>query len=151
MVMLGCFMGLLAVGVFSLRFACTPMDFREDIRSAELAQMRRASEARIEAREQVVRELIDQRYTLAEAIEQFLELDRQWPELISKAQADRSQEERIYDHISLRVQDVLHDHPEQASNVLRRLEQEFEKLRSERQTPSTADKNPTEHRSANKK
>ena len=58
MVMLGCFMGLLAVGVFSLRFACTPMDFREDNRSAELAQMRRASEARIEAREQVVRELI---------------------------------------------------------------------------------------------
>ena len=88
---------------------------------------------------------------MAEAIEQFLELDRQWPELISKVQADRSQEERIYDHICLRVQDVLHDHPEQASIVLRRLEQEYEKLRTERQTPSTAEKEPTEPRSSNKK
>jgi hypothetical protein len=150
-VIVGCFIGLLAVGVFSLRFACTPMDFREDIRSSELAEMRRASEARIEAREQVVRNLIAQRYSLAEAIEHFLELDRQWPELLSKVQADQSPQERVYQHIHWRIEDALRDRPEQASIVLRRLEQEYAKLRTEEQTPSAAEKEPTEHRPLNTK
>jgi hypothetical protein len=149
-VIVGCFVGLLAVAVFCLRFVCT-IDFREDIRSAELAEMRRASDARLEARDHVVRDLIAQRYTLVEAIEQFLELDRHWPELLSKARADQSQEERIYEHIRLRVQDVLHDRSEQASIVLPRLEQEYEKFRTNGQTPSTAEKDPTEQRSVNKK
>jgi hypothetical protein len=151
MVMLGCFMGFLAVGAFSLRFACTPMDLQEDIRDAELAQMRRASEARLEARDQLVRDLIAQRYSLAKTLEQFLELDRQWPELISKVQADQSQQERVYQHIRWRVEDALRDRPEQASIVLRRLEQEYEKLRTERQIPSAAEKEPAQHRSRNKK
>jgi hypothetical protein len=140
LVSVGGFMGLLAVGVFCLRFACTPADFREDVRSAELTEMRLTSDDRLEARDQVVRELIAQRYTLAEAIEQFLELDRQWPELVTKVQYGRSHDERIYEHIRLQVKDVLHDHPEQASRVLRRLEQEYEKHRSARQTPSAAQK-----------
>jgi hypothetical protein len=151
LVIVGGFMGLLAVGVFSLRFACTPADLREDIRSTQLAEMRRASDARLEARDQVVRDLIAQRCTLAEAIEQFLELDRQWPDLISKVPAGRSHEERIYEHIRLRVKDVLRDHPEQASIVLCRLEQEYEKLRTERPTPSAAEKEPTEPRAVNTK
>jgi hypothetical protein len=138
-VIVGCFVGLLAVAVFCLRFSCT-IDFREDIRSAELAEMRRASESRLEARDHVVRDLIAQRYTLGEAIEQFLELDRQWPELLPKVQAVRSQEERVYQHIRWRVEDALRDRPEQASIVLRRLEQEYEKFRTESQTPSPAEK-----------
>jgi hypothetical protein len=138
-VIVGCFVGLLAVAVFCLRFACT-IDFREDIRSVELAEMRRASESRLEARDHVVRDLIAQRYTLGEAIEQFLELDRQWPELLSKARAGRSQEERVYQHIRWKVEDALRDRPEQASIVLRRLEQEYEKFRTESQTASPAGK-----------
>jgi hypothetical protein len=39
-VIIGCSIGLRAVGVFSRRFACTLMDFREDIRSPELEKMR---------------------------------------------------------------------------------------------------------------
>ena len=150
-VILGCFMGLLAVGVFGLRFACTPIDFREDLRSAELDKMRRANRDRRQARDHVVRALIAARCTLAEAIAQFLELDRQWPEVISKVLAYRFQEERVYQNLRLRVQEMLHDHPDQAAIVLRRLEREYEKLRSERQTPSTTAKEPAEPRSRNKK
>src|SRR5262249_46673917 len=150
-VIVGCFMGLLAVGVLSLRFACTPMDFREDLRSAELDKMRRANLDRREARDHVVRALIGQRGTVAEAIAHFLELDRQWPEVISKVLAYQFQEERFYQNIRLRVKEMLHDHPEQASIVVRRLEQEYEELRTERQTPSTAAKEPAEPRSWNKK
>jgi hypothetical protein len=106
--------------------------------------------ARLEARDQVVRDLIAQRYTLPEAIEQFLERDRKWPELVSKADAGQSQYERIYQYIRFMVEDVLHDHPEQASIVLRWLEQEYEKLCIARRTPSAAEKESTEPRSLNK-
>jgi hypothetical protein len=112
--------------------------------------MRQATLARLEARDQVVRDLIAQRYTLAEAIEQFLELDRQWPDLISKVQHGRSDEERIYEHIRFMVENMLHDHPEQASIVLGRLEQEYKKLRTERRTPSAAEKEPAAPKSLNK-
>jgi hypothetical protein len=150
-VIIGCFMGLLALCVFGLRFSCTAPDFQEQIRSAKLAEMRRANLDRLEARDQVVRALIAQRCTVAEAIEQFLELDRQWPDVISKVLAYQSQEERVYQNIRLRVKEMLHDHPEQASIVLRRLEQEYEKLRADGQTRSAAETEPVEPRSLNKK
>lgn len=128
LVSVGCFMGLLAVGVFGLRLACTPMDLREVNRSAELEDMRRATDARLKAKDQVVSHLIAQRHTLAEAIEQFLELDRQWPDLVSKVQDSQSQQERTYQYIRWKIENKLHDRPDQASIVLRRLEQEYEKL-----------------------
>jgi hypothetical protein len=130
-VIVGGFMGLLAAGVFGLRFACTPMDFREIDRSAELEEMRRATLARLAARDQVVRDLIAKRYTLAEAIEQFRKLDLPQPNFIAKLQDGLSPQEKSYQYIRWLVEDALHDHPEQVLIVLRRLEQEHEKLRSE--------------------
>jgi hypothetical protein len=139
----GCFLGLLAVGVFSLRFACTTPDFEEEIRGAKLAEMQQATSARLEARSQVVRELIAQRCTLAEVIEQFLKLDPPWPYLFPKVPAGQSPQEKSYQYICFMVEDQLRDHPEQASIVLCRLEREYEKLRTDRRAPSAAEKVPT--------
>ncbi len=139
-VIIGCSMGLLAVGVFSLRFACTAPDFREEIRGAELAEIRRDALTRLEARDQVVRELIAQRCTLAKAIEQFMKLDPPRPDLLPEVPAEQSPQEKSYQYIRFMVEDTLHDHPEQASIVLRWLEQEYEKYRAERQVPTTTEK-----------
>ncbi len=113
--------------------------------------MGRATFARLEARDQVVRALIAQRCTLAQAIERYLELDRQWPDITSKVLASQSQEERLYKNIRLRVKDLLHDSPEQASILLRRLDQEYEKLRTQRPISPAAEKEPTEPRAVNTK
>jgi hypothetical protein len=129
----GFFVGFLAFGLYGLCMAFTPMDIREADRSAELEQMRRATFGRIEARNQVVHELIAERCTLPEAIAEYLQLDRHWPDYpteIAKERADRSQEENAYRYIRVKVQVVLRDHPDQAALVLRRLEQEHEKLRT---------------------
>ena len=142
----GCSLGLLGVGLFGLRFAYNLPDFREEFRSAKLAEMRRTTLDRLDARDQVVRDLIAQRYTLAEAIEHFLKLDQPCPDLVSKALAGQSPQEKSYQYIRSMVEDVLQDHPEQASIVLRRLERDYEKLRSERQTRSTPYKEPAEPR-----
>jgi hypothetical protein len=150
-VIFGCSLGLLGVGVFGLRFACNLPDFREEFRSAKLAEMRRTTLTRLEARDQVVRNLIAQRYSLAEAINQFRELDRQGPGIVSKAETGQSRQEKNYQFIHLMVEDVLQDHPERASLVLRRLERDYEKLRAERQTPSTTEKEPAEPGSLNTK
>jgi hypothetical protein len=139
----GCFLGLLAVGVFSLRFACTEPDFQEEIREAKLVGMRKETLIRLEARDQVVRDLIAQRCTLAEAIEQFLKLDRPWPYPYPKVPAGQSPQEKSYEYIRFMVEAKLHDHPEQASIVLGRLEREYEKLRTDRRAPSAAEKVPT--------
>jgi hypothetical protein len=72
LLIIGCFIGVLAVGVSGLHFDCTLTDLREANRRAELEKKQKATLARLEARTQVVRDLIAQRYTLAEAIEQFL-------------------------------------------------------------------------------
>jgi hypothetical protein len=140
-VIVGCCIGLLAVGVFSLRFACTAPDFQEDIRGAELAEMRRDTLTRLEARDKVVRELISQKCTLADAIEQFIKLDPPWPDLLPRVPASQSPQEKNYQYIRFMVEDQLHDDPEQASIVLRRLELEYEKLPAERQTLATTEKN----------
>ena len=49
-------------------------------REAKLREMHEATHRRREAKRQVAEEVIAQRQTLAEAIEQFRILDRQWPE-----------------------------------------------------------------------
>jgi hypothetical protein len=133
-VFVGCSLGLLGVGIFGLRLACDLPDFREEYRGVKLAEMRRTALDRLNARDQVVRDLIAQRCALAEAIEHFLKLDQSWPDLASKAPAGKSPQEKSYQYIQSMVEDVLENHPEQASIVLRRLEHDYEKLRTERQT-----------------
>jgi hypothetical protein len=143
---IGCFMGLLAVGVFSLRFACPAPDFQEEIREAKLVGMRRETLIRLEARDQVVRDLIAQRCTLTEAIEKFLKLDPPWPYLVPKVPPGHSPQEKSYQYICFLVEAKMHVHPEQASIVLRRLERDYEKLRAQRQAPSATKKEGAEPR-----
>jgi hypothetical protein len=151
LLIIGFFMGLLAVGVFSLRFACTAPDFQEEIRGAKLAAMEQEVLIRRETRDQVVRDLIDQRCTLAEAIENFAKLDLPWPYLAPKVPAGASPLDKSYQYIRFMIEGKPRDQPEQASIVLLRLEREYEKLRTGRQTPSTTEKHPAESRSSNKK
>jgi hypothetical protein len=108
--------------------------------------MQQANSARLEARTRVVGDLIAQQCTLAEAIEQFLKLDPPWPYLFPKVPADQSPQEKSYQYICFMVEDQLRDHPEQASIVLGRLEQEYEKLRTDERAPSAAEKDPTEQK-----
>jgi hypothetical protein len=139
-VLVASFVGLLAAGLFALRFACSPADFRELRRSEELEQRQRATARRIEARQQVVQELIAQRRTLAEAIAHFQEVDRDWPdytaELPQRFGWEWVGEEKAYRYILSTVQDLLHDRPEESAAVIGRLDKEYQQLQAGKRAPS---------------
>ena len=133
-------LGLLAVGVLGLRLACTSADLSAVHRNEELEQLREATFSRVEVRQRVVRQVIDRRRTLAEALERFQELDREWPDFsgqASEARAGRTEDEWAYQHILVIVEESLRERPEKAAAVLRRLEKEYRQLHADRQTPST--------------
>ena len=94
-------------------------------RDEELDQLQEATFRRIEARQRVVDEVIDGRRTLAEAIEWFQELDREWPDYseVIPAWAESRHEVR-HRCILAMVLRVLRDRPEELSALLRRLEHE---------------------------
>src|SRR5262249_22681118 len=79
---------LTVLGCFGLRFACNPEDLRSLLREVrhreELQQAQQASLRRLEAREQVVRDLIAQRCSLKEALARFQDLDSEWPDSLPK-------------------------------------------------------------------
>jgi hypothetical protein len=130
---------VLAVCVVSLRFACPPVDLSAIRRNEELEQLREATFRRLEARRRVVREVIDRRCTLAEAVERFEELDQEWPdyrEVDPRIRALGSREEWSYRRILVIVEEILHDRPEEASAVLRRLEKEYQHQRVGEPLPS---------------
>ncbi|HEY7308918.1 MAG TPA: hypothetical protein VH643_06065 [Gemmataceae bacterium] len=133
-------LGLLAVCVFGLRLACTPADLSALHRNEELEQLREATFHRVGARQRMVRELIDRRRSLAQALERFEELDRDWPDFSPQAaeeRAGRSEDEWAYQHILVIVRESLRDRPEEAAAVLRRLEKDYRQLQADGQTPST--------------
>ncbi|HEY7312648.1 MAG TPA: hypothetical protein VH643_25005 [Gemmataceae bacterium] len=131
---------VLAVCVFSLRFACTPADLSAIHRNEKLEQLRAATFRRVEVRQRMVRELIDRRRTLAEAIERLEELDREWPdysEASPRVPALGTREERSYRYIRADAEEILRDRPEEAAAVLRRLEEEYQQLRAGEPVPSS--------------
>lgn len=143
------FASVLAVCVFGLRFACSPVDVSAFQRNEELNQSLRATFRRMEARRQVVRELIDRRCTLAEAMEQFQELDEALPDFLvatPEVPTGGSNQERRYRLLREEVETILHNRPAELSEVLRRLEKEYQQLPSDRPPPSTAAKERTEGR-----
>src|SRR5262249_55605118 len=116
-------LGLLVVCVFSLRFACSPADLSAIHRNEELEQLRAATLRRVDARQRVVREVIDRRRTLAEAIERLEELDREWPdysEKVPEVPPLGTREERSYRYLRQEVEAILRDRPEEVTSVLRR-------------------------------
>jgi hypothetical protein len=137
----GSFVGLLAAGLFSVRFACSPVDFREVDRSEDLEKRHKDTARRFEARQQLVQELIAQRRTLAEAIARFQEVDREWPEytaaLPKRFGREWVGEEKAYRYVLATVQDLLHDRPEEAAAVIGRLDKEYQQLQAGKRAPST--------------
>jgi hypothetical protein len=140
----GCVLAFLCLGLFSFRFVCDLPDFQEEFRSARLAEIRRDTLTRLDARDQVVRELIDQRCTLAKAIELFLKLDQPWADLAPQLPDGQSPREKSYHYIRSMVEDKLQAYPKRGSIVLRRLEQAYEKLRTERRSLSAAMEEPAD-------
>ena len=132
---------LTVLGCFGLRFACNPEELRSLLREArhaeELQQAQQASLRRLEAREQLVREVIAQRCSLKEAVARLQELDGE----LDRKQPDLSPKpaERLYRYITLRVKEIyLPAWPEEAAAILRRLEKDYQQLQTSTQTPSTA-------------
>ena len=142
---------VLTVCVFGLRLTCSPVGISALVsnlqRDEELEQKRRATYRRMEARRQLAREWIDGRLTLAEVLEQFQELDVELPDFIvagPKVPWGGSNQERRYHLLRKLVEWILRDRPAELSEVLRRLEKDYQQLQASRPTPSTTATEQTE-------
>ena len=130
---------LTVLGCFGLRFACNPEALRsllhEASRHEALQQLHQATLRRVEAKEQVGRDVIAQRCSLKDALarlqESYREFDRECPASFPKlseihAQKWPSEVEGHYQYIIRIVQSLLDDRPEEAAAVLRRLEKNYQ-------------------------
>ena len=108
----------------------------EIARNEQLDQQEAALRRQRQAKRRVAAEVIARRRSLAEAIEQFLALDREWPELPSASPTPEelgiSAEEWSGRDVLYFVQLVLADRPDEAAAVADRLEKELQQLLAER-------------------
>jgi hypothetical protein len=143
-----CCLGVLALCVVAIDPAC-PLTFpprwdsakspsiAEAIgRKEQLDQRKEAIRHRREAKRTVAAEVISKRRSLAEAIEQFRELDREWPDSRPTPQTPEdlgvTEEEWSGRDVLYFVQLVLADRPDEAAAVADRLEKELQQLLAER-------------------
>jgi hypothetical protein len=155
---------VLALGVVYFDPACpltypTPWDpSRRDsmadelLRQEHLKQLQEASLRRINAKWQIAQEVIARQRTLAEAIEQFRDLDRQWPDIRTqtKRPEDLWMSEDEWDGRAVldQVRQVLAGRPDEAAAVAGRLEKELQQLLADRTKHRPAPVDPrTEERS----
>jgi hypothetical protein len=138
-------LGLLTLGVFTLRFAYSPGDWQEiNRRSEEIQRLEQAALRREEAMRQAARSYIAQRCTLAQTMQRWQELEQEfsqeWPVFrdILRRPHPMSDEERYYGLIMDNVEAVLRGQPEKLATVLRRLEKDYEQFQAGRAVPSTA-------------
>jgi hypothetical protein len=105
-------------------------------RTERLKQLRDASYRRVEAKWQVAKEVIAGQRSLAEAIEQFRDLDRQWPDIrtgIKKPELLWMSEDECDGWVVIRqVEQVLANRPAEATEVVGRLEKELQELLADR-------------------
>jgi hypothetical protein len=128
---------LLALGVFGLRFVCCPADMQMVFRDEQLRQLHRATARRQELRRQIVQELIAQRCTLADALEQFEELGHEWPDYSAappNGPAQGTRQERKYRHIMAIAEAVFQSRPKELAAVFRRLKKASRQLQPEQRT-----------------
>src|SRR5262249_10936634 len=118
-----------------------------------LQQLQQATLRRVEAREQVVREVIAQRCSLSEALarlqESEAEFDRECPASFPKlseihARKWPSEVEGHYQYIIAIVKSLLDARTEEAAAVSHWLEKDYQQLQTSTQTPSTAPRERTE-------
>jgi hypothetical protein len=119
-------------------------------RSEELKQLHEASYRRLEAKWQIAEEVIAGRRSLAEAMEQFRELDRQWPDLRSRITKPEdlwmSEDEWDGRAVIDQVRQVLADRPGEAAAVAGRLEKELQQLLAQRKMRPPAPAEPRAER-----
>jgi hypothetical protein len=150
-------LGVMVLGVVAFDFACLPTaplpgdsyirpPLAEAVaRREQLRQMEEATLRRNETKRHVAAEVIARRRSLAEAIELFRALDREWPENPpwphAPADHGRSQDEWDGRGVLDSVRQVLADRPDEAAVVIGRLEKELQQLLAERKTrrPETAE------------
>jgi hypothetical protein len=151
-----CF-GVLALGVFLIDFVGqlasphredpdTGVSLAEELaRTERLKLLRDASYRRVEDKWQGAQEVIAGQRSLAEAIEQFRDLDRQWPDIRTGIQKPEdlwmSEDEWDGRAVIEQVRQVLADRPDEATAVVGRLEKELRQLLAERNQchPAPAD------------
>jgi hypothetical protein len=143
-------LGVLALGVaiFDLVGRLTSPPQREWIqqvtlteelaRAERLNRLRDASYRRVEAKRQVLKEMIAGRRSLAEAIERFRDLDRQWPDIRTGIEMPEylwmSEDECDGRGIIEQVRQVLADRPDEAAALVDRLEKELRRALADRET-----------------
>jgi hypothetical protein len=155
--------GVLTLGVVYFDPACpltypAPWDpgrrnsmAEEVMRKEHLKQLHEASFRRLEARWQIAQKVIARQRSLAEAIEQFRDLDRQWPDVRSGAEIPEllwmSEDEWDGRAVIDQVRQVLADRPDEAAAVTDRLEKELQQLLAERKKGPPAPAEPRTERS----
>jgi hypothetical protein len=141
-------LAVLILGVVAFDLACLrnaplpgdsgvrPLLADEVARREQLRQREEAAHRRDEAKRHVAGEVIAGRRSLAEALELFRELDREWPENRpwphAPAGVELSQDEWDGRGVLDSVRQVLADRPDEAAAVAGRLEQELQQLLAER-------------------
>ena len=142
-------LGVVAFDLACLRNAPLPGDSEvrplladEVARREQLRQREEAAHRRNEDKRHVAGEVIAGRRSLAEALELFRELDREWPESRPAPQSAEdlgmSEDERGGRDVLYFVQLVLADRPDEATAVAGRLEKELQQLLADRKKHSPA-------------
>jgi hypothetical protein len=120
-------------------------------RSEHLKRLHEGSYHRLGAKWQLAKEVIAERQSLAEAMEQFRELDRQWPDLRSGIKHPElvwmSEDEWDGRAVIDQIRQVLADCPDQGATVVGRLEMELQQLLADRQKGHSPRADPRTERS----
>jgi hypothetical protein len=150
-------LGVLALGVVAFDPACLsnfPNRWDPDknaslvaaiARKEQLDQQEAALRRQRQGKRRVAAEFIARRRSLAEAIEQFRALDREWPEFLPAphwpADLGMSEDERGGRDVLYFVRLVLADRPDEAAAVADRLEKELREFLADRtkRLPALAD------------
>jgi hypothetical protein len=122
----GVYLGCASWSFLGSDTAMVSLTEEERTRNEQLQKLQSAVLRRVKAKEQVVRDLIDQRKTLTEAINEFQSLNEQWPIFtpdVPKVPALGTDEERILREIHALVREILRDQPKEADVVVRRLKE----------------------------
>ena len=119
----------------------------EVARNEELDQREDAIRRRREVKAHVAEEVIAGRRSLAEAIERFRALDREWPENHRGPPFGVSENEWDGRNVLYFVRLVLADRPDEAAAVAGRLEKELQQLLADRKKHLPAPAEPRTERS----